>query len=88
MAGCITIIEKNSLIEEKYKGCPILWTVDYSEITPEYLDHKYNQMIDAEYDFSRLFLSYYDRETQKLIKTSGNFWLNRIDPTKWCTWYS
>jgi len=88
MAGCIPIIERNPLTEEKYKGCPILWTIDYSEITPEYLNFKYNEMINSEYDFSTLFLSYYNTETQNLIKMSGNFWLKQIDHTKWCTWYS
>lgn len=87
IAGCIPILERNPLIEEKYKGCPILWTTDYSEITPEYLEQKYSEMINQEYDFSRLFLSFYDNETQKKIKESGNFWLQRIEHTR-CTWYS
>ncbi len=87
IAGCIPIMERNPLTEEKYKGCPILWTVDYSEITPEYLNQKYSEMIKNVYDYSRLFLSYYDKETQNLIKASGHFWLKRIDATKWCTWY-
>ena len=86
MAGCIPILERNPLIEEKYKGCPILWTTDYSEITPEVLEQKYTEMLDTEYDFSRLFLSFYDEETQRKIKESGNFWLKRIDATR-CTWY-
>jgi hypothetical protein len=87
LAGCIPIIEKNPLTEEKYRGCPILWTVDYSEITPSYLQQKYNEMIDIEYDFSCLFLSSHDSETQTKIKESGNFWLQRIDHTR-CIWYS
>ena len=28
MAGCIPIMERHPGIEEKYKGCPILWTTD------------------------------------------------------------
>jgi hypothetical protein len=87
IAGCIPIMEKNELTENKYKGCPILWTTDYSEITPQYLEEKYKEMIDKEYDFTCLFLSNYDQETQKLIKQSGNFWLSRIDATR-CTWYN
>lgn len=86
IAGCIPIMEKNELTENKYKGCPILWTTDYSEITPQYLEEKYKEMLNKEYNFSCLFLSHYDQETQKLIKQSGNFWLNRIDHTR-CTWY-
>lgn len=86
LAGCIPILERNPFIEEKYKGCPILWTTDYSEITPEYLEKVYLEMLDKTYEFSRLFLSSYDEETQRNIKESGNFWLKRIDATR-CTWY-
>ncbi len=86
LAGCIPIMERHPGIEEKYKGCPILWTIDYSEITPQYLEQAWNDMIDRTYDFSRLFLSFYDNETQSLIKQSGNFWLNRIDATR-TSWY-
>jgi len=86
-AGCIPIMEKNPLIEEKYKGCPILWTTDYSEITREYLEEKYKEMLHTEYDFFRLFLSYYDTETQALIKDAGNFWLSQVPETASCVWY-
>jgi hypothetical protein len=78
IAGCIPIMERNPLIEEKYKGCPVLWTTDYSEITPGYLEQKYAEMIDQEYDFSRLFMDYYDSNTQEFIKLSGNFWIQRL----------
>jgi hypothetical protein len=43
-------------------------------------------MINKEYDFSCLFLSNYDTETQHKIKESGNFWLNRIDQVR-RPWY-
>ena len=76
IAGCIPIIEENPQIKEKYKGCPILFTKNYSEITAEYLLEQYEKMIDTEYDFSCLFLSYYDDTTQKYIKQCGNFWTN------------
>jgi hypothetical protein len=79
-------MEYNPLTEEKYKGCPILYTHDYSEITPIYLENKYKEMLDKQYDFSCLFLSTYDKETQKAIKESGNFWLERIEATR-RTWY-
>jgi hypothetical protein len=86
LAGCIPIVEEHIGIQDKYKGCPILYTKDYSEITPDYLENVYKNMLDTEYDFSRLFLSEYDETTQTLIKQSGNFWLNRIHATR-CTWY-
>jgi hypothetical protein len=46
LAGAIPVMEKNPLTEEKYKDLPVLWTTDYSEITREYLEQKYNEMID------------------------------------------
>jgi hypothetical protein len=83
MAGCIPIIENHPGIKEKYKGCPILFTVDYSEITPEYLEQKYSEMIDTEYDFSKLFLSSYSVEEQVQIKQNGNYWSNRLARQNW-----
>jgi len=78
IAGCIPIIEENAKIKKKYKGCPILFTKDYSEINDAYLSEHYDKMIDTEYDFSRLFLSYYDKETQTEIKQCGNCWVSRL----------
>lgn len=78
LAGCIPIVERNPLVEEKYRGCPILFTDDYSEITPAYLDAKYEEMKTAVYDFSRLFLDYYSPETQAEIKRCGNYWMLRL----------
>lgn len=75
IAGCIPIIERNPLIEEKYKGCPILYTDDYSEITPAYLQEKYEEMKNKVYDFSCLFLGYYSSDLQKDIKQCGNYWM-------------
>ena len=83
LAGCIPIIERNPLTEEKYKGCPILWTTDYSEITPEYLKNTYMEMLEKTYDFSCLFLSNYNSEQQKEIKRCGNYWLNHITQSVW-----
>jgi hypothetical protein len=83
IAGCIPIIEKNPLIEEKYKGCPILYTTDYSEINEEYLLQKYDEMIDKEYDFSRLFLSFYTENQIEEIKKCGNYWTEKLVKHKW-----
>lgn len=84
LAGCIPIMEDNPLIREKYKGCPVLFTTDYSEITPAYLEQKYNEMLDETYDFSKLFLSAYSNDDQECIKVNGNYWVK-----KFCfkTWY-
>ena len=86
MAGCIPIIERNPIIEEKYKGCPILWTTDFSEITESYLLQTYQDMLEKEYDFSCLFLGSYPDSLQDQVRECGNHWLSNIAETK-CTWY-
>jgi hypothetical protein len=83
IAGCIPIVESNEHIKEKYKGCPILYTQDYNEITEDYLKKKYEEMIDIKYDFSRLFLPFYKPEVKKIIKDCGNYWINHTTKTKW-----
>jgi hypothetical protein len=83
MAGCIPIVEYNDHIQHKYQGCPILYTKDYTEITEEYLSKKYEEMIDTEYDFSRLMLDHYDEETIRKIKTCGNFWMKSLNGKEW-----
>lgn len=86
LAGCIPIIEYNNQIQDKYKGLPILYTKDYSEITLDYLEQKYNEMKDIKYDFSSLFLSYYSSSEQDEIIKCGTYWIK-----KWCgqntRWY-
>jgi GT2 family glycosyltransferase len=83
IAGCIPIVEDNPLIRSKYKDCPILYTNDYSEITEDYLQKKYEEMIDQVYDFSTLMLSTYNLQTQKEIKDNGNFWGLKHGGKKW-----
>ena len=83
LAGCIPIMERNPLTEEKYKGCPVLWTSDYSEITPDYLLQKYETMLNTVYDFSALFLSNFSLDQQQQIKEDGNYWVSQLTNQKW-----
>lgn len=83
MAGCIPIVEDNPLVREKYRGCPILFTKDYSEINEFYLEQRYKEMIDQTFDFSRLFLSSYCLEDQIGIKHNGNYWVKRFCYKAW-----
>jgi len=78
MTGCIPILERNPLTEKKYKGCPVLWTTDYSEITEEYLLKKYDEMIDMDYNFSALFLSSYPPHIRGQIKANGDYWMKKL----------
>jgi hypothetical protein len=83
MAGCIPIIEEYEGIKEKYKGCPIVYTKDYSEITKEYLEKTYNEMKDQTYDFSRVLLSAYSSEEQAQIRANGNYWAHSLTGRNW-----
>lgn len=78
LAGCIPIVEDHPGIRRKYEGCPILYTKDYSEISEEYLNRIWEEYYDRTWDFSRLFLSYYDEVTQEEIKKNGNYWGQRL----------
>jgi hypothetical protein len=83
LAGCIPIVEYNRAIIDKYGDVPILYTYDYSEITPGYLETKYKEMINNVYDFSKLFLWYYNKQQQDEIKYKGNFWCNKMCNKIW-----
>jgi hypothetical protein len=83
IAGAIPVVERHPLTEQKYAGCPILWTDDYSEITPEYLASVYSEMINKEYDFSHLFMDAYDEPTRIRIQECGNHWVKHITKRTW-----
>lgn len=83
IAGCIPIVEEHPGIREKYAGCPVLYTRDYSEITPEYLESVYSQVIDGHFNFERLMMSRYHPSTQAYIKTCGNVWMKRLTGKEW-----
>lgn len=74
MAGCIPIVEDNPHIRSVYGNCPILYTSNYSEITPAYLTEKYTEMLDLKYDFSRLFISSYPMSVRHKILENSSFW--------------
>ncbi len=83
MAGCIPIIERNPLIEAKYRGLPVLYTTDYSELTPEYLNNAYENMKNTSYDFSSLLFSNLSPVYQTQIRANGNYWGTRLVNYKW-----
>lgn len=83
MAGCIPIVEDNEKIREKYKGCPVVFTKDYSEISESYLEEIYKKMKDQLFDFSKMILSSWDVATREKIMENGNAWSMRILGKKW-----
>ena len=83
MAKCIPIVEDSPLIRAKYGNAPILYTRDYSEITQEYLEQKYAEMLDQQWDFSRLLMQSWSPEEQLLIMYRGNFWCEKLAKKAW-----
>lgn len=77
LCGCIPIIECNEDIIKKYKGLPVLYTKDYSEINEHYLNLMYNKMILKKYNFNKLLINFFTDEEIKEIKEKGNFWCNK-----------
>jgi hypothetical protein len=78
IAGCIPIMEDNIMVREKYAGLPVLYTKDYSEITQDYLISIYTNMLDMQYDFSRVFLNYYSPNEIALIKGQSSYWCKKL----------
>ena len=68
----IPIMQYNTLMASKYKGLPILWTRDYSEINDNYLNKKYEEFLNNSFDFRRVLLSSYLPELQRQIHTVMN----------------
>lgn len=76
LCGCIPIIEYNKDIEKKYEELPVLYTKDYSEITPQYLNQIYKKMLFKRYNYSKIMLSYYSQNERNEIREKGNYWCN------------
>lgn len=81
--GSIPIIEDNIHMKRKYSGLPVLYTNDYSEITQEYLEQKYNEMIDVKYDFSKFFVSSFSENDQNNIRRMGEYWVRKAFNKNW-----
>ena len=81
----IPIVEDNPLSIKQLEGLPILFTHDYSEINEKYLNKKYEEMLEKEYDFSFLFMSNYSEETQERIRRRTQFWSKNFtrDKIEW-----
>ena len=72
--GAVPVVEDHRGMRHKLRGLPVLWTRDYAELTPAYLQTAYATMLDTEYDFSRLYMSTYDAHTQATMRQLGDHW--------------
>lgn len=79
----IPIIENNDKIRFKYVDLPVIYTEDYSEVTPAYLEEKYVEMRDQVFDFSPLFVSNYDADTVAHMRRRSNHYGNKYQKKEW-----
>ena len=70
----IPIIEDNVEMRKKLEGLPVLWTKDYSELTEEYLNQKYQEILKTNYDFSYLLLSFYCEKYRDELYQRSKYW--------------
>jgi hypothetical protein len=83
MAGCIPIVEYSEYICDKYGDVPILYTRDYSEINDKYLEEVYERMKKKVYDFSALFLNYYEDDIKNKIIYCSRYWTIKLCGNVW-----
>lgn len=72
--GAIPIIERNTNMENKLKDLPVLYTTDYSEINDTYLNNVYEKMLHTKYNFGRLIMNNYPRESQESMIRRSTMW--------------
>ncbi len=58
LAGSIPIV-RHSQLDPLYKGLPILVINEWEELTEEFLNEKYEEIVSKEYDISPLFIDYW-----------------------------
>ena len=74
----IPIIEDNLDMRKKMEGLPVLWTHDYTELTEEYLNQKYQEILLTKYDFSYLMFSFYgNKQRVELLERSKHWCFKR-----------
>lgn len=59
----IPIVQKSRHMDN-FKDLPILFTSNYKEITPSYLNNKYDEMLNKDYNFDKLTWSYWKNKIQ------------------------
>ncbi len=89
VAGCIIIVEHyhQKIMREKYGNVPMLFTENYSEITPQYLNKQYSRMINQTYNFSHLFFTNWTSAQQIEIKKNSVYWQKRACNGQCHAWY-
>ena len=67
--GSIPIV-KYEITHDNVKDLPILFVDDFSEITESFLNEKYEEMINKEWNMDKLKLSYWEKEISNTFSTN------------------
>ena len=67
LIGCIPIV-RHSQLDPLYEGLPILVIDDWKELTEEFLDEKYKEIVSKEYDIAPLFIKYWFNKMDQIRK--------------------
>ena len=79
----IPVIENNDDVKFKYDGLPVIFTDDYSDITPEFMERKFMEMRTQIFDFSPLFVSNYSSDVFDHIYRRSNHYGNKYQKIEW-----
>ena len=63
---------------EKYEDLPVLWTEDYSEFTSDYLEEKFDEFLETEFDFLKMTKSYWRKLSPEIDKCM-NYWTEKFE---------
>ena len=58
---------------EKYEDLPVIWTRHFRDLKQEYLEEKYLEFLEKEFDFEKMNLSYWLKKSST-IKTCITYW--------------
>jgi hypothetical protein len=66
--GSIPIVQRSPEMAH-FSDLPILFTDDYGELTPGYLEDQYARMLETDYCIEKLYLSYWKRRLERSIES-------------------
>ncbi len=67
--GCIPVVKRHVFTNEMSLSVPIIIVDDWSEITPEFLSMKYEELKNTDFDYNCLKMSYWK---EKIMNTKKN----------------
>jgi hypothetical protein len=62
---------------EKYDNLPVLWTSNYKELSIEYLNDKYDEFMETEFDFA-VMTKYYWQKKSPNFEECTNYWMEKF----------